>query len=60
MANTDTDTNTLLCKHYSLERVSNSQVQNAFTSLLTKIETKTLLVDFPYGFNKILMASNEY
>ena len=63
MANTDTDTNTLVCKHYSQETVGkfiNSQLLNASASLFTKIETETLLVGFPYGFNKILMASNEY
>ena len=35
-------------------------IANASASVFTKIETETLLVGFPYGLNKILMASNEY
>ena len=64
MANTDT--NTLVYKHYSPETASNFNIilitnfLNAFAGLFTKIETKTLLVGFPYGINEIFMASNEY
>ena len=49
MANTDTDTNTLVCIHYSHETVgnfntilANSQLLNAYASLFTKIDTETL------------------
>ena len=62
----DTDTGTLVYKHYSPETASNFTTiliisfLNAFASIFTKIETEMLLVGFPYGFNKIFMASNEY
>ena len=63
MANSDTNTDTLVCKHYSQETVCNfntiliASCLNAFASLFTTIETKALLVGFWYGFNKIFMAS---
>ena len=64
----DTDTSTLVYKHYSQETASNlstinTSFLNAFASPFTKIETEmlhTCIYFFPYGFNKIFMASNEY
>ena len=64
------NTNTLVCKYYSQETVGNfntilifiliANFLNAFASLFTKIKTEMLLVGFPYNFNKIPVASNEY
>ena len=59
----DTNTDTLVHKHYSQETVGNfntiliASFLNVFASLFAKIETETLLVGFPYDFNNILMAS---